>query len=159
MRHPVGVAVALPLVMVLLAGPEAVDAQSKPRFVNPATLPPAHGYSQLVEVPAGQRLVFISGQVPLDRQGRLVGPLFFGRQAEQVFANLEAALKEAGATFADVVKLTYYVTDVSHLATLRAVRDRYVNPAAPPASTLVEVPHLFRADVMLEVDAVAAVGR
>ncbi len=75
-----------------------------------------------------------------------------------MFANLDRALAAAGATFADVVKLNYYVRDVSHLADLRAVRDRHVTPATPPASTLVEVQHLFREDVLLEVEAVAAVG-
>ena len=133
-------------------------AQTGPRFLNPATLPPSRGYTQVVEVPAGERMVFISGQVPLDQAGHLVGAGNFRRQAEQVFVNLDRALAAAGATFADVVKINYYVRDVSHLADLRAVRDQHVNTTAPPASTLVEVSHLFREDVLLEVEAVAAVG-
>jgi enamine deaminase RidA (YjgF/YER057c/UK114 family) len=140
------------------SGPAVARAQSRPRFLSPASLPPSRGYSQLVEVPPGQRLIFISGQVALDRQGRLIGPGNFERQAEQVFANLETALREAGATFADVVKLTYYVTDTAHVPALRAVRDRHLTNAGPPASTLVEVSHLFRGDLMLEVEAVAVVG-
>jgi enamine deaminase RidA (YjgF/YER057c/UK114 family) len=149
--------------LVLLAGVSTVGgtatAQTRPRFLNPATLPPSRGYTQVVEVPAGARMVYISGQVALDKDGNLVGSGNFRRQAEQVFMNLSRALAAVGATFADVVKINYYVRDVSGLADLRAVRDQHVNTAAPPASTLVEVSHLFREDVLLEVDAVAAVGR
>jgi enamine deaminase RidA (YjgF/YER057c/UK114 family) len=136
----------------------AAAAQAKPRFLNPSTLPPSHGYTQVVEVPAQSRILYISGQVPLDRTGNLVGAGDFRRQTEQVFTNLGHALAAAGASFDDLVKITFYVRDVSHLADLRAVRDRHVNANAPPASTLVEVQHLFREDVLLEVDAVAAVS-
>jgi enamine deaminase RidA (YjgF/YER057c/UK114 family) len=110
-----------------------------------------------VELPAESRLAYISGQAPLDQKGNLVGAGDFRRQAEQVFANLDSALAAVGATFADVVKLNYYVRDISHLDELREVRDRHINAAAPPASTLVEVSHLFRHDVLLEVEAVATV--
>jgi 2-iminobutanoate/2-iminopropanoate deaminase len=147
---------------VLLAAVSGVGgsatAQAKPRFLNPATLPTSRGYTQVVEVPAGERMVYISGQVPLDQNGNVVGAGNFRRQAEQVFVNLDRALAAVGATFADVVKINYYIRDVSHLADLRAVRDQHVNTAAPPASTLVEVSHLFREDVLLEIEAVAAVG-
>jgi len=148
----------VPIVLACAASAAGTaTAQHKPRFLNPSTLPPSRGYTQIVEVPAGTRLVYVSGQVPLDSTGRVVGPGDFRRQAEQVFINLGRALAAVGATFADVVKLNYYVRDVSQLADLRAVRDRFVNATAPPASTLVEVPHLFRDDVLLEVEAVAAV--
>ena len=140
----------------LVSTASTATAQGKPRFLNPSTLPTSRGYTQIVEIPAGNRLVYISGQVPLDTAGNVVGRGDFRRQAEQVFTNLGYALAAVGATFADVVKINYYVRDVSHLADLRAVRDRHVNVTAPPASTLVEVPHLFREEVLLEVEAVAA---
>ncbi|HEX6532951.1 MAG TPA: RidA family protein [Gemmatimonadaceae bacterium] len=127
------------------------------RFVNPPSLPTPHGYSHLVEVPAGSRLVYISGQVPLDSTGRLVGAGDFRAQAVQVFENLRRALTAAHASFADVVKLNYYVVDVSKLGTLREVRDHYVNAAAAPTSILLGVQRLFRPDVLLEVEAVAVV--
>jgi enamine deaminase RidA (YjgF/YER057c/UK114 family) len=145
------------MIASLMGTVHAATAQVGPRFLNPSTLPASRGYTQVVEVPAGSRLVYISGQVPLDREGNLVGAGDFRRQAEQVFTNLGSALAAVGATFADVVKINYYVRDVSHLADLRAVRDRHVNVTTPPASTLVEVPHLFREDVLLEVEAVAAI--
>jgi enamine deaminase RidA (YjgF/YER057c/UK114 family) len=62
-----------------------------------------------------------------------------------------------GATFTDVVKLNYYVVDISQIAAVREARDRHINVATPPASTLVEVRRLFRDDLLLEVDAVAVV--
>ena len=81
----------------------------------------------------------------------------FRAQANQVFENLRAGLAAAGADFGDVVKLTFYILDVRNLPALREIRDRYVDPAAPPASTLVQVSRLFRDDVLLEVEAIAAV--
>lgn len=69
-----------------------------------------------------------------------------------------AALAAGGASFKDVVKVTFYlVGPKASLATLREVRDQYINGAAPPASTLVMVSGLFRPDVMLEVEAMAVV--
>jgi reactive intermediate/imine deaminase len=124
------------------------------RFLSPDTLPAPFGYSHVVEVrPA--RVIYVSGQVPLDRDGRLVGDSDFEAQAHQVFANLQAALDAAGASWADVVKLNYYLVDVGNVGTLRAIRDEYVDTTHPPASTLVEVSRLFRDDVLIEVDAVA----
>jgi enamine deaminase RidA (YjgF/YER057c/UK114 family) len=154
-----GLVIVSPVMLLcLLSAAATADAQGKPRFLNPPTLPPSRGYTQIVEVPAGTRMVYLSGQVPLDTAGNVVGGGDFPRQAEQVFANLGVALAAVGATFDDIVKINYYLRDVSHLAELRAVRDRHVNTSAPPASTLVEVPHLFRDDVLLEVDAVAVIG-
>jgi len=147
-----GIAALLSLVLTTALGAQA------PRFLNPPGLPPTKGYSQVVDVPAGRRLVFLSGQVPLDSTGALRGGADFRAQARQVFENLRAGLAASGADFEDVVKLNFYLVDVRHLSALREVRDRYVNPTAPPASTLVEVRRLFREDVLLEVDAIAVVG-
>ena len=68
-----------------------------------------------------------------------------------------AALATAGASWADVVKLTYFVTSVDELPAVRAVRDEFVDVARPPASSLVQVAGLFRPDLLIEVEAVAAV--
>src|SRR5207302_842699 len=103
------------------------------------------------------RLVYVAGQVALDEQGKLVGPGDVEAQAQQVFTNLGHALRAAGATFEDVVKLNYYLTDVSNLVAVRTVRDRHVDTENPPASTLVEVKGLFRPEFLIEVEAVAIV--
>jgi enamine deaminase RidA (YjgF/YER057c/UK114 family) len=84
-----------------LAGavPPAAGAQGRPaapRFVNPPSMPPVRGYSQVVEVPPGQRLLFIAGQVALDSTGTLVGLGDFRAQARQVFENLRHALTAQG---------------------------------------------------------------
>lgn len=126
------------------------------RTVNPAELPKPNGYSHVVEAGAGCTL-YISGQLPLDKDGNLVGEGDFGAQAEQVFANLDAALKASGATFKDVVKLNMFVTDMGRLKALRTARDQYIDPQNPPASTLVEVKRFVKDGAMVEIDAVAIV--
>ena len=123
---------------------------------NPPTLAPPRGYSHVAEVRGG-KLVFVAGQVALDAAGKVVGPGDYRAQTEQVFRNLGLALASAGATFRDVVKLTYFVLDVAHLPEVRAVRDRFLDPEHPPASTAVEVRGLFRPEIVLEVEAVASV--
>lgn len=124
--------------------------ESQIRFLNRT---PA-GYSQVVEVRGG-RTLYISGQVALDASGNLVGSGDFATQGKQVFANLEARLDEAGASFDDVVKLNFYLLDASMLQLIRDIRDTYVNRDHPPASTLVVVKELFRPDLLIEVDAIA----
>ena len=103
------------------------------------------------------RAVYIAGQVALDRTG-LIGPGDIGAQARQVFDNLQAALRAVGAGFEQVVKLTYYLVDATQLPVVREVRDQYVNTQQPPASTAVEVRRLVRDDLLIEVEAVAAIA-
>jgi enamine deaminase RidA (YjgF/YER057c/UK114 family) len=122
--------------------------------VSPHGLAPGNGYSQVVSAAAG-RLVAVSGQVALDDQGEVVGAGDPRVQTEQVFENLGAALAAAGATFADVIKLTYFVLDVAVLPMIREVRDRHVDTERPPASSAFQVGALFRPDLLLEVEALA----
>jgi len=103
------------------------------------------------------RIIYIAGQVSLDRAGKLVGEGDMRAQAQQTFENLKAALEASGAKFENVVKLNYYVLDVTQLPAVREVRDKFVNTANPPASTAVEVKRLFREGFLIEVEAVAAV--
>jgi 2-iminobutanoate/2-iminopropanoate deaminase len=129
------------------------------RTVNPDTVaPPAGSYSHAVRLELdGAALVFVSGQLALDVQGRLVGEGDMARQTEQVFENLRAILEANGATFRDVVKIGSYLTDMSQLAAMREVRARYL-PEEPPASTLVGVSGLVLPEALLEVEVVAAVA-
>jgi len=127
---------------------------SQKRFLTPATLSPPFGYSHVVEAPAGT-MVYISGQVPLDAEGQLVGEGDFAAQTRQVFENLTRALEAADATWSDVVKLDYFLRDVGQIGVVRAIRDEYVDTANPPASTLVEVSSLFSPDVLVEIQAIA----
>ncbi len=122
-------------------------------FINRA---PA-GYSHVVEVKGG-RTLYVAGQLALDKDGNLVGRGDFRAQFKQVFENLKARLEEGGASFKDVVKLNYYLTDASDLQALRETRNNYINTENPPASTLVVVKQLVREEYLIEVEAVAAVS-
>ncbi|HEY9131720.1 MAG TPA: RidA family protein [Dyella sp.] len=136
--------------------PAFLQAQER-SFINPPDLSKPHGYSHVVAVPAGGKTLYVSGQMALDKDGNLVGKGDFQAQAEQVFANLDKALKASGASFKDVVRLDIYMTDATKTPELRIVRDKYIDTAHPPASTLVEVKRLVRDDVLLEVDVTAVV--
>jgi enamine deaminase RidA (YjgF/YER057c/UK114 family) len=120
-------------------------------FRAPEGLAPGPGYSHAVT--GRGRWVATAGQVALDGAGQLIGAGDFEAQARQVFANLGLALAAAGASFADVVKLNYYLTDISQLPAVRAIRDEYVEVARPPASTAVQVSALAMPDLMIEIEA------
>lgn len=124
------------------------------RFSNPPGLAPAPGYTQVVEATGG-RTIYVSGQVALDRKGEIVGEGDLEAQARQVFENMKVALGAAGASFGDVVKLGYFLTDISRLGAVRGIRDEYVDTGNPPASTAVEVSRLFREGLLIEVEAIA----
>jgi reactive intermediate/imine deaminase len=101
-------------------------------------------------------LLFVSGVVPVDEAGRLVGGDVVA-QARQVFANMGAVLAAGGATFADVVKVTVFLTDVDDRARINAVRQEVFGEARP-ASTLVQISALAIAGAKIEVEAIAVVG-
>ncbi|MBV9568122.1 MAG: RidA family protein [Hyphomicrobiales bacterium] len=124
-------------------------------FINPPELSSPTGYSHVAEVRGG-RLVYVSGQVALDAQGKLVGKANLEAQADQVFRNLEAALAAVGCTARNVVKFTVFMRDVKDVAAYRRARDRFMGEAPRPASTLVEVSKLVSEDFLIEIEAVAA---
>ena len=125
-------------------------------YVRPDGLPPVNGYSHAVAFSGP--MVVVSGQVPVDEHGNLVGPGDPRAQASQVFRNLAAALAAAGATMEQVVKLTVYLTDLADLETFRQVRDEYISRSSPPASSLVQVSGLVNPQFRIEVEALAAIG-
>lgn len=135
------------------------SARDSIRFINPPTLSnSARVASKLVEVPAGSRMIFISGLVATDSTGKLVGPGDMHAQAKQVFENVRLALASVGATFKDVVKLNFYLVDMSKADLVRDVRAQYINADAPPASTLIQISKLGRDEFLLEIEAVAAIA-
>jgi 2-iminobutanoate/2-iminopropanoate deaminase len=101
-------------------------------------------------------LVFVSGVVPVDAEGRLVGGEDVVAQARQVFENMRAVLAAAGASFADVAKVTLFLTDVDDRASINPVRQEVFGETRP-ASTLVEVPRLAIPGAKIEVEAIARV--
>ncbi|MFI5982499.1 RidA family protein [Streptomyces sp. NPDC051555] len=124
-------------------------------FVRPEGAPPVNGYSHAVVFTGA--VVAVSGQVPVDGQGRLVGEGDAEAQVRQVYANLTTALEAAGSTLEHVVKLTVYLTDLQDLPAFRRVRDEHQNPAHPPACSLVQVVGLVHPAFRVEIEAWAVV--
>lgn len=122
--------------------------------IQPDGLATPPTYSHVVK--AGNT-IYIAGQVSQDEQGNLVGAGDFVAQANQVFENLGKALASAGAGFRDLVKTNVYVTDPRYRELLRDVRNRYLDSAALPTSTLVVVAGLALPEYLLEIEAVAVV--
>ncbi|MFC3755791.1 RidA family protein [Chryseobacterium tructae] len=115
------------------------------------------GLSQSVSIDCGtSKMILLSGQVPLDSAGNLVGN-HVEEQTHQIFKNIENILKEYGGTGKDIVKLSIFITDISKTPDFRKVRDEYVNLQNPPVSSLIEVSRLFRSDVLIEVEATAVI--
>jgi len=129
---------------------------TKPRFINPSTLAKPPGYTYVVETHGPGRTVYIAGQLGLDLDNKLVGePGDFRAQATKAIENLKAALASVGAKITDVVKINNYLTDMSHIAIFREVRDQAFDMAAPPASTTVAISQLARPGALFEIEAIA----
>ncbi|MFJ7269580.1 RidA family protein [Streptomyces sp. NPDC099050] len=123
------------------------------RIAAPEGVAPGTGYHHVVW--GTGRFVAVSGQCAFDEKGELVGEGDPAAQARQVFENLRLCLAAAGAGFEDVVKLTYFVTDIAHLPAVREARDEVIAPDRLPASSAVQVAALFRPELLLEIEAFA----
>jgi enamine deaminase RidA (YjgF/YER057c/UK114 family) len=122
----------------------------------PEGVAPGRGYTQVVT--GSGRVVAISGQVALDASGKVVGARDPAAQARQVLENLRRCLASAGTGFGDVIKLTYFVTDVAHMPAIRAARDELLGTERLPASTAVQVAALVSPEFLLEIEALALIG-
>ena len=110
--------------------------------------------SHFTHVVKAGRLVFVSGCVASDAEGRPVGGMDAAAQARQVHENLKKCLATAGATFADVCKVTVFVRNMADREKINTVRKEYFG-AHRPASTLVEISRFVRDDLLLEIEATA----
>jgi reactive intermediate/imine deaminase len=125
--------------------------------MNPDGMAPPMGpYVQVTVAPPGGRLVFCSGAVAFGPDGSVVGEGDIAAQTRQVMENLKVALEAAGATFADVVKITNYVIDVSEYPKVAPVREEYLKKPYP-ASSMVEVRGLMIPELLIEIEAIAVV--
>jgi reactive intermediate/imine deaminase len=124
--------------------------------MNPPGMSTPNGYAHVVSVRGG-RTIYIAGQLARNAQGETVGKGDFAAQTRQVFTNLETALKAAGATFNDVVKMNTYVRDAGQVQVVRDVRAQYFTRDLP-ASTLVEVSRLAAPEFLIEIEAIAVVA-
>ena len=123
-------------------------------FTRPDGLPPVYGYSHATA--GGGRIVAVSGQLPVDAEGTVLSadPL---AQARQVFANVGTALRAAGATPADLLRLNFYLISLADIGAVRTARDEFIDVDHPPASSLIQVAGLVLPDARLEIDALAVV--
>jgi len=128
------------------------------QFLNPFPTKP-NGYTHVVVTDCA-KTIYISGQVPVNEKGEIVGKGDFAVQTRQVYENLKITLQAAGATFSDVVKMTTYVKDykTDYLTALRSIRTEYLPKENPPASTLAGVQSLYSPDVMIEIEAIAVIA-
>ena len=115
-------------------------------------------FSQVV-AGTGRRIVCTAGQVSIDERGTLVGAGDLGEQTAQAMRNVGLALAAAGATYADIVKITTYVVNYKpeHRAIIGLARAPFFSNGMPPASTLVGVTALALPDWLVEIEAVAVV--
>ena len=122
--------------------------------LNPAAIaPPFARYSHGMEVPAGRRFVFCSGQLGIAADGNV--PEDVRAQADLCFANIAAILAESGMALSDIVRINAYVTDRAHMKGYMESRDAHVG-TPPPASTLMIVSGFTRPEFKVEIEVVAA---
>ncbi|WP_327683155.1 RidA family protein [Kitasatospora sp. NBC_00458] len=124
-------------------------------ITEPPGVAPGTGYTQVVT--GTGRLVAVSGQVAFDEERRLVGPGDPKAQARQIFENIRRCLAAAGADFSDLVKLTYFLTDIEHLAAVREARNEFFGDTPLPTSSAMQVSALFLPEVLIEIEALAVV--
>jgi 2-iminobutanoate/2-iminopropanoate deaminase len=113
-------------------------------------------YSHVVTVTGPGKTIYIAGQLARDAKGNIVGPGDMRAQLEQTFKNLDACLKAAGATWADVVKTNTFVTDYQAFSQCSDVRMRYFGVASP-TSTTIQIGGLAQPEAMVEIEMIAVV--
>ena len=122
---------------------------------NPKGLWTAKRLTQMVEVEGPARLIYLSGQTAADANYKTSGDI--RQQTQAVYDNIEIALKAAGATLADVIKTTTYLTSADYIGPSREVRvERYKNLEAPPANTLLILSRLAEPEMLVEIEVIAA---
>jgi enamine deaminase RidA (YjgF/YER057c/UK114 family) len=128
------------------------------KIVNPWTWQDKFGFVQANDIIGAKRHVFCSGQVSVDNEGNPIHAGDMAAQIHQIFDNLEAVLHQAGVQLSDVVRLTYYTTDIeAFLQAGAALGERLGKGGCKPASTLLGVSSLFHPDIVIEIEATVVV--
>ena len=123
--------------------------------LDPSGLYRSRAYAHVVAAKPG-RMVFVAGQVAEDEEGNIVGAGDLHAQTQRALRNVQRALAAAGATFDDLVKLTWFLTDMRRIDEMRAARVDVLG-GRRVASTTVQVIALYRPELMVEVEAIAVV--
>lgn len=131
-------------------------ASNRPSLLtrNPDGMPAARGFSQTIET---RGLVFVSGQLPVDQNGRLVGDGDPIAQVRQVFHNLSVALEASGGGLKHIVKFTAFVVGTDAYEAFRTVRAELIEPPFP-TSTVACVTEIVIPGAVVEIDAIAISG-
>lgn len=120
---------------------------------NPSDVAAPGPYSHGISVPASARLLFVSGQVGVKRDGSVADGM--AAQTTTAFENLAAVLRDAGMTMANLTKLTIYLVDESKTPDFMMAGGPFL-PNPPPAITLLYVKGLANPALLVEVEAIAA---
>jgi enamine deaminase RidA (YjgF/YER057c/UK114 family) len=126
--------------------------------VNPGSIyesMQSRGYTQVVVAENPTKLITLAGHMPLDNEGKLVGPGDIEAQTRAVYENMRKSLESVGAGLANVLRMTTYVIDLGQAPLIRKVRTEYFGRETPPASTMIEISRL-PPGVLIEVEALAA---
>ncbi len=115
---------------------------------------PVGPYNQAIA--ASGQMIFVAGQIPLNAKGEMCGEGDVAMQTQQVMANLDAVLTAAGASFADVVKTTVFLTDLNDFVAMNTVYGKHFEEATAPARACVQVSRLPK-DVLVEIDCIAVI--
>jgi enamine deaminase RidA (YjgF/YER057c/UK114 family) len=128
------------------------------RFIKPEGLPDVPVYTQVVAVTGG-KTIYVSGQVSVNAENETLNKGDVREQARQALENLKTALAAAGATFADIVKLTILVKGFNPEThpSIVEVLSQHLPPENPPAATFINVAGLYSDDYLIEIEAVAVV--
>src|SRR5258706_15033662 len=130
--------------------------RKQPEGVNVRMQQGKPAYSHVVIVTGPAKMIYIAGQLGRGLDGNIVGPNDMRAQMEQTFKNLDACLKAAGATWADVVKTNTFVTNYAEFSKCSDVRMRYFGVASP-TSTTIQIGGLAQPEAMVEIELIAVV--
>lgn len=128
------------------------------KIVNPWKWQDQFGFVQANDITDARRILFCAGQVSVDNDGSPINAGDMAAQINQVFDNLETVLHQAGVNLSNVVRLTYYTTDVAAFTEAgQVLGERLSKGGCRPASTLLGVASLFHPDILVEIEATAIV--
>jgi enamine deaminase RidA (YjgF/YER057c/UK114 family) len=130
-------------------------------FTNPPSMAPPRGLYSHLGVAPHSRLAFIAGQLSVDEEGALVGDGDIEAQIEQCFRNIELALRALDCGWAQLAKMTTYLTSQEAVDDFYRVRARLFDEFFPdkkyPPNTLLVISHLVRPEFLVEIEGIAVV--
>ncbi|MFH5923054.1 RidA family protein [Roseomonas xinghualingensis] len=129
---------------------------AKAQIISDRIGKPSGHFAHATVVEARGRLVFVSGMLAKDADGRIVDAGDIERQTIQVCENVKAAMEAAGGTMDDICRVDVFVRNMEHFDAIHRVRRRYFT-GAPPASTMVETPKMTTPDALIEMSAIAVI--